>query len=873
MLRCSINSSKRLVALRRGAAAVKAAVISPSVRSVQLKNASASSTGAPSIVREYSTRSTVIQLLNNIGSKREVEQYLKYFTSVSSQQFAVIKVGGAIITQHLDELASCLAFLYHVGLYPIVLHGTGPQINELLEAENVEPQYEDGIRITDEKTMAVVRKCFLEQNLKLVTRLEEMGVHARPITAGVFSADYLDKDKYKLVGKVNGVNKSPIEASIQAGALPILTSLAETPSGQILNVNADVAAGELARVFEPLKIVYLNEKGGIINGNTGEKVSVINLDEEFDDLMKESWVKYGTKLKIKEIRDLLMHLPRSSSVAIINVDDLQKELFTDSGAGTLIRRGYRLLTRNSLSEFSEPELLRKALQRDPEIISGKISVATYLRELESTTFKSYGDEPLEVLAIVKDANVPILDKFLASKAGWLNNVSDNIFTAVKKDYSSLQWVVREDDPNANWYFAKSEGSYNKHGHILYWFGVEDPKAVADLIANFDAKYSKIPKTSASEDLSSVFQSKQQTRAFSTKPCKKFGIRSFSTSASAFDAAVNAPRREGTNSKKSKVALIGARGYTGQNLISMINEHPYLELSHVSSRELEGQKLEGYTKSEVIYSNLQFEDIKRLEERNEVDVWVMALPNGVCKPFVEAIETANGPKKSKIIDLSADYRFDTTGEWTYGLPELTSREAIANARKISNPGCYATGAQVAIKPLVPYIKGVPSIFGVSGYSGAGTKPSPKNDTKFLSNNLIPYSLTDHIHEREISAQLGTEVAFSPHVAQWFQGISHTINIPLNQPLSSRDIRNIYQEAYQDEQLIQVSGEAPLVKDISGKHGIVVGAFAVNAKQDRVVVVATIDNLLKGAATQCLQNINLAMGYGEYEGIPDDVEIRG
>jgi N-acetyl-gamma-glutamyl-phosphate reductase/acetylglutamate kinase len=832
--------------------------------------------------------------LNNIGSKREVEQYLKYFTSVSSQQFAVIKVGGAIITQHLTELASCLAFLYHVGLYPIVLHGTGPQINELLEAEGVEPAYEDGIRITDEKTMSVVRKCFLEQNLKLVTALEKMGVHARPITAGVFSADYLDQDKYKLVGKINGVNKSPIEASIQAGALPILTSLAETPSGQILNVNADVAAGELARVFEPLKIVYLNEKGGIINGNTGEKVSMINLDEEYDDLMKESWVKYGTKLKIKEIRDLLMHLPRSSSVAIINVNDLQKELFTDSGAGTMIRRGYRLLTRNSLSEFSEPELLRKALQRDSEIASGKTSVASYLRSLENTSFKSYGDEPLDVLAIVTDGNdasgnVPVLDKFLASKSGWLNNVSDNIFNAVKKDYTSLQWVVREDDPNANWFFSKSDGSYTKHGHILFWFGIDEPQQVSKLIELFDAKYSRVPKSSNDTVFSNAFSGSQQTRSFSTirsvknlqktqpsskrpvlaaLPIKAFGVRTMAT-----ETNPNPPLREGTNTKKSRVALIGARGYTGQNLISMIDNHPYLELTHVSSRELQGKKLEGYTKSEIVYENLQVEDIKRLEERNEVDVWVMALPNGVCKPFVEAIESADGGKKSKIIDLSADYRFDKTGEWIYGLPELNPRETIANARKISNPGCYATAAQVALKPLVPFIGATPAVFGVSGYSGAGTKPSPKNDIKFLSNNLVPYSLTDHIHEREISSQLGIDVAFSPHVAQWFQGITHTISVPLKEPMTSRDIRNLYQDRYQGEQLVHISGEAPLVKDVSGKHGVVVGAFAVNAKQDRVVIVATIDNLLKGAATQCLQNINLALKYGEYEGIPDDLVIRG
>ena len=271
------------VVKRLAPAALRVApVVLPILHTVRSKSSSSTSNSANAAARSYSTRSTVVQLLNNIGSKREVEQYLKYFTSVSQQQFAVIKVGGAIITQQLPELASCLAFLYHVGLYPIVLHGTGPQINELLENEGVEPEYIDGIRITNPKTMEVVRKCFLEQNLRLVTALEKMGVHARPITAGVFGAEYLDQDKYQLVGKVNSVNKSPIEAAIEAGYLPILTSLAETPSGQLLNVNADVAAGELAREFEPLKIVYLNEKGGIINGNTGEKVSAINLDEEYE---------------------------------------------------------------------------------------------------------------------------------------------------------------------------------------------------------------------------------------------------------------------------------------------------------------------------------------------------------------------------------------------------------------------------------------------------------------------------------------------------------------------------------------------------------------------------------------------------------------
>lgn len=787
------------------------------------------------------TRSTVIQLLNNISSKREVEQYLKYFTSVNQQQFAVIKVGGAIISDNLQELASCLAFLYHVGLYPIVLHGTGPQVNGRLEAEGIEPDYIDGIRITDEHTMTVVRKCFLEQNLKLVTALEQLGVRARPITSGVFTADYLDKDKYQLVGDITGVTKDAIEASIKAGALPILTSLAETPSGQMLNVNADVAAGELARVFEPLKIVYLNEKGGIINGDTGEKVSMINLDEEYEGLMQQAWVKYGTKLKIREIKELLDYLPRSSSVAIINVQDLQKELFTDSGAGTMIRRGYKLSKRTALSEFPSADTLRQVLQRDSDIAQGKQTVASYLRGLEQSDFVIYSDEPLDALAVIKkESVVPSLDKFICTTSAWLNNVTDNVFSAIRRDLPSLQWTVNEDDANIAWHFDKSQGSYLKNGKVLFWYGIEDLNTVSQLIDDFVKKASG---GSGSAVKSGAF-SGQSKRSYSTR---------------------STPKPEGRSKSPGRVALIGARGYTGKNLISLIDNHPHLEVAHVSSRELKGQKLDYYNKANLVYEALQIDDIKNLESQGDVDFWVMALPNKVCEPFVEAIESVHG--KSKIVDLSADHRFVPETEWAYGLPELNDRNKIAAAKKIANPGCYATGSQVALAPLSQYITGLPTVFGVSGYSGAGTKPSPKNDPSFLSDNLIPYALTNHIHEREISTRLGHEVAFVPHVGQWFQGISLTVSVPIKQgSLTSEDVSTLYKKFYEGERLIHIADDIPLVKDISGTHGVVVGGFKVNESKDRVVLCATIDNLLKGAATQCLQNINLALNYGEYDGIP-------
>ncbi|KAJ6045628.1 protein arg-6 mitochondrial [Penicillium canescens] len=233
-----------------------------------------------------STRSTVVHLRSNIV-RRYQGQRCDYHRAPPK------------------TLSLALAFLNHVGLYPIVIHGAGPQLNRTIQAAGAEPQFENGIRVTDGKT-------------PLVEEPERMGVHARPITAGVFLADYLDKLKYNLVSTINGVKKKPSESAIAAGCLPILTSMAETPDGQVLSVNANVAGGELAGALEPLKIVYLTEKDDLFNGDTGKNISAINLDEEYDHLVTQWWVRHGTRLKIKESKMLLSDLPRSSSVAIIH---------------------------------------------------------------------------------------------------------------------------------------------------------------------------------------------------------------------------------------------------------------------------------------------------------------------------------------------------------------------------------------------------------------------------------------------------------------------------------------------------------------------------------------------------------------------------
>ena len=661
----------------------------------------------------------------------------------------------------------------------------------------MEPQFEDGIRVTDGETLALARSLFLEENLKLVEELENLGVRARPITSGVFTADYLDKAKYDLVGKIRAVDKSPIESAIRAGCLPILTSMAETIEGQILNVNADVAAGELARALQPLKIVYLSEKGGLFNGDTKDKISAINLDEEYDDLMTQWWVRHGTRLKIKEMKELLVDLPRHSSVAIIHPADLQKELFTDTGAGTLIRRGNKVHVNTSLSQFKDLEHLKEVLVRDREGLDAKAVVDRYVQSLKDRQFRAYFDEPMEALAIVlsptSGSRLAQLATFTITKSGWLTNVADNVFASIKKDFPRLMWTVKQDDENLPWFFGIAEGSLSRQGEVLFWYGINKAEEVAELMTEFDkhgrgmfgninleARLQKAAKAAASSFAAVTGVDFQQTRAFSTmEHARRKTLSSVSRipsyhsfrSSTRFMATSTNPNppfgsKNSSNTEAAKVALIGARGYTGQALIDLFSGHPNMDLRYVSSRELAGQKLKGYGKRDITYTSLSVEDVRRMEERGEIDCWVMALPNGVCKPFVDAIEQV-GKDRSVIVDLSADYRFDN--KWTYGLPELVDRSKIAKATRISNPGCYATAAQIGIAPLVPHLGGQPTVFGVSGYSGAGTKPSPKNDVANLTDNIIPYSLTDHIHEREISSQLDVSVAFIPHVAVWFQGI--------------------------------------------------------------------------------------------------------
>ena len=325
----------------------------------------------------------------------------------------------------------------------------------------------------------------------------------------------------------------------------------------------------------------------------------------------------------------------------------------------------------------------------------------------------------------------------------------------------------------------------------------------------------------------------------------------------------------TDAAQIRVGIVGARGHVGAELIRLIAAHPRFVLHFVSSRERDGERVADYMSEprdgiggDLRYSAPAHEDLPTLG----ADAVVLALPNGKAAACVAAFDAAGVDPafvQPVIVDLSADYRFDDG--WYYGLPELT-RGAYRGQRRISNPGCYATAMQLAVAPMRGLLAGPVQCFGVSGYSGAGTTPSDKNDPEKLRDNLMPYALTGHVHEREVTRHLGHPVEFIPHVAPHFRGLTITANLPLREATNRDAVLARYRDAYAGEPLVHVLEDAPWVSRIAGRHHVELGGFALSDDGRRLVVVATEDNLLKGAATQALQNLNLAFGLDELAGIP-------
>jgi N-acetyl-gamma-glutamyl-phosphate reductase len=342
-----------------------------------------------------------------------------------------------------------------------------------------------------------------------------------------------------------------------------------------------------------------------------------------------------------------------------------------------------------------------------------------------------------------------------------------------------------------------------------------------------------------------------------------------------------------NEKKLRVAVCGATGYTGIELLRILMHHPHVEVTAVTSEKSAGKRVHELFAFLSAYAGLVYEPMVREKLLAKADLFFLALPHGASQEAVHYLFSNN----KTVIDLSADYRLTDPGtyaEWygllhnyrktlkkaVYGLPEI-NRKKIRKAKLIANPGCYPTSA---ILGLMPALRGklvnpdALIIDSKSGTSGAGRKADLAVSFCEVNEGFKAYGLVTHRHtpeiEQELSALAGKKifVNFTPHLLPVDRGILTTIYAPLIKKADTMAALKLYARAYAEEPFVRVlpEGVLPNIKNVRGTNICEIGV-KVNPRTNTLIIVSAIDNLVKGASGQAVHNMNLIMGFNETLGL--------
>ncbi|MDH4235944.1 MAG: N-acetyl-gamma-glutamyl-phosphate reductase [Nitrospira sp.] len=342
------------------------------------------------------------------------------------------------------------------------------------------------------------------------------------------------------------------------------------------------------------------------------------------------------------------------------------------------------------------------------------------------------------------------------------------------------------------------------------------------------------------------------------------------------------------SKKFRVAIAGASGYAGAELVRLAAAHPYYEITAVTSEKSAGQPVSAVFPSLTGIVEHRFEALAPEDLAERADAVFLALPHTKSQDPVALCMQAG----KLVVDLSADYRLKDVAayeQWyqsphahphlleqaVYGLPEL-HREAIANAKLVASPGCYPTAAILQLAPLLAHKLVQPDMIVIdakSGISGAGRSPALPYHFPEAHESLEPYKIGKHRHIPEIEQELSgvmkktgaVTITFTPHLVPMNRGILSTAYCRLVHDVPLADLRRLYQEFYKGERFVRLYEDiVPNPRYIKGSNYCDVGVYT-DPRAGWVVTVAAVDNLVKGAAGQAIQAMNLMMGIPEESGL--------
>ncbi len=328
----------------------------------------------------------------------------------------------------------------------------------------------------------------------------------------------------------------------------------------------------------------------------------------------------------------------------------------------------------------------------------------------------------------------------------------------------------------------------------------------------------------------------------------------------------------------KVGIINVTGYTGVELARLLYQHPQVELASVIGRSAAGKKLA------EVFPHLAGIELTIEAELGKVDFAFSAMPHKEsAKEVMPLLE-----KGVKVIDISADFRLKSSAEYerwygfshpapkllkeaVYGLPELY-RAQIALAKLVANPGCYPTGAVLALAPALKanIIKGDIIIDSKSGVSGAGRTITLPTHFAEANEDVAAYALEGHRHLPEIVQELGKlcpqppSVSFVPHLVPMTRGILTTCYAPMAKKIGEKELKKIYADFYKDAPFVRLTGSPPHTKHTSGSNLCLVYP-TIDQRTGRLIVISAIDNLVKGAVGQAVQNMNIMLGFPETTGL--------
>ncbi|RZB29465.1 MAG: N-acetyl-gamma-glutamyl-phosphate reductase [Candidatus Argoarchaeum ethanivorans] len=330
-------------------------------------------------------------------------------------------------------------------------------------------------------------------------------------------------------------------------------------------------------------------------------------------------------------------------------------------------------------------------------------------------------------------------------------------------------------------------------------------------------------------------------------------------------------------KMIKVGIVGGSGYTGGELLRLLSFHPGAEVVAVTSRRFDGMPVSGvHAHLDKIY-DLYFENLSPGEIAGRCDVVFTAVPHGSAMKIVPELLDS-----TRVIDLSADYRLPPPiFETVYGLTHCDSREAVYGIPElydvrghalIANPGCYPTGAILAAAPLASERLLTSAVFdSKSGISGAGAEPTAVSHYPNMAENIQAYKLTTHRHTAEIVQELTRfdetlqhSICFTPHIIPSVRGILTTAHLFTEKQLTSEEVVYLYKEFYRDKPFIRLRENIPSLPGVRGSNFCDIH-IEVDKATNRVVVISVIDNLVKGASGQAIQNMNKMFDLDEVTGL--------